>query len=125
MAFDYAGLRDGTVIPLIKRLGKAITLTKPNVSDTFDPTTGVVTVGTATTDTGYAVEDFSGGESGNQEREGSVVDSEIITLFCVDIAEPVPFKDTITMGGVVYSIEKVNPVRPGSVDIMYEVELHG
>lgn len=119
MSDFYEGLRDNTAAPLIRQYGKPITLLRTTGAGSYDPTTGDIdSAGTIEEHAGYAVE---------SNYSAALVDSSAIAtgdrrLLCVDIPRPVPGDDTLKVGSREYSIVNVNPVSPGEVEIMYEVQ---
>ena len=97
---------------------QSVTLTSVTPG-TYDPSTGTVTGGSTTTTTLRAVvEDFKG-----LELIAGLVQAgdKKVTIAGANVAsEPKP-TDTVTVGSVVYAVERVNAVAPGSSAVIYEL----
>ena len=133
MSDFYEGLRDETAIPLIREYGKPVTLLraldKDDLDCEYDPNTGtevctdpdtgeVVDPGEHEEHDGYAVEDsYSAGLI-----DGSAIRVGDLRLLCVKIPKPRQGEDRLRVGDREYEIVNVNPVSPGEVEIMYEVQ---
>jgi len=97
---------------------QSVTLTSITAG-TYDPATGTVSGGsTSTTSLRAVVEDFKGLEliSGLVQAGDKKV-----TIAGANVASVPKPTDTVTAGGVVYSVERVNTVAPGSAAVIYEL----
>ena len=112
---NYATLA-ATARKLIASAGKPVTLTA-HVPGVYDPVAGVETGGSDTTFTGSGVQyefDYT------TQAQAMTLNAEL-RLLCVNIPKPIPDRDTLTVGGVVYQVVHSAPLEPGTVTLLYDV----
>lgn len=133
---DYTALKTGTIIPLIEKYGKAVTLRSPGTSTGYTKTWNagesryqwennttheIVYVDPATTPTdvaGYAVE--------SKYHLDQIDNVNILAsdrrFKTASFTSPKPNKDVLIVGTTQLNIVNVFPVSPGSVDLVYELQ---
>lgn len=120
MAFDYAGLRDGLVQPLLAEFGKVtpgqLSVNVPATGAPYDSQIGTPVLYSCTVvQTVFKKSDNNGTlvEAGDVlflvSPEGLSVEPEMANRIIVD--------------GVIYQIVRVDPLKPGSVIMLWKV--HG
>ena len=134
MSGFYEALRDGTATPLIEEYGAEITLVRPWDSSDYDceydaelmrevcydtDTGAEVTPGADQEFTGSAVVD-------NYSKaliDGTAVQAGDRRMLCVGIPEPSAGVDAIKLDGATYQVVSVDPLSPGGVAVLYEVQV--
>lgn len=99
---------------------QSVTLTT-TTPGTYDPTTGTTSGGSTSTATVRAVvEDYKGLAllPGTQIQAGD----KKITVAAANISAAPKPTDTVTVGGVVFSIVNVVTTQPGSAAVIYEIQ---
>ena len=121
----YARLQN-TAQKLLKGKGQSITLTKVTAG-TYNPATGAMTGTTTSTQTAYgAVFDY-----GTKQIDGTLIKAGdkqlLLSAFKTDgAALTAPsLNDTVTIGGVVYTITQIKPMSPAGTVVMYDCNLRG
>jgi hypothetical protein len=123
----YARLQN-TANKLLKGKGQAVTLTHV-VPGTYDPSTGGVTNTTTTQSGSGAVFEYGTKEAGIYNAPGSLVkvgDKQLLlsALNVAGAALPAPVvNDTVTIGGVTYTITQVKVISPAGTPVMYDCNL--
>lgn len=115
MTFDYTSLRDDTVEPLIAQFGKAATLTQPGTSTgpEYDPTPG--------TPTEYAVTVVESRFS-MADKAGTLVQEDDRMFLMSTANDPAPsLKGTMTVGSDTLQVVNLEPVKPGSIAMLWRV----
>jgi hypothetical protein len=115
VAFDYAGLRTSTVLPMIQQFGMAITYRR--YTDVFAPTTGTNTR-TAVDTSAYGVVT----EYRLSEIDGTLVQSGDRKVLSANIQEP-RVGDALVIALLVYQIVGVRAVAPAGVAVLYEIQV--
>ena len=115
-------LYNETVVRLIKESGKPISLVKPtsaNVGTGYVPGVGYTTPAVPTTDEGYGLEI----EADTKSVSSAIIEQTLLTLMCIEIDNPQPKKDSLTMDSITYSIIHVEKTQPGNVLFYYTLYL--
>jgi len=115
VSFDYASIA-ADARELIKEFGKPVTLTT-HVPGVYDPVTRVETGGSDVPFPGYGVQT----EFDYTTQAQAMTLHASLRLLCVNIPKPVPDRDTLTVGGVVYQVVHSAPLEPGTVTLLYDV----
>jgi hypothetical protein len=108
------GMTD-TATRLIKRFGQAATLTKPGApsGDPWNQTPGTpVDYPVIVAVTQFTIE----------ERSALLIETSDLRVFMTAGTEPTT-ADTLTIGGVSYSVERVNILGPDGVVICFELQV--
>lgn len=123
MAFNYPASAV-TATALITQFGQ--TITHASVTEgVYDPATG--TVGTTTANqTGIGVLlEYSVKESGVMQASGVLVTANtrklLLSVSGMTVA-PMP-NDTVTVAGIVYTVEQVKTLKPSDTVVMYELRV--
>jgi len=116
MAFDYAGLRDGTVEPLIAEFGKPgqISVNVPAVGDPWDSQIGGETLFDVKLVQTKFVKDNNQGTLVEENDVLFLVSTEGVT------ADP-EMANRIVVGGVTYQVVRIDPLQPGTVTMLWKV----
>ena len=112
--------------------GALVTITTLGTPGEYDEATDTQTPGTPTTQTGSGVEDAVSAYSvvNGLAQAGDV--KFLLSPMTSDaygrstgtpLTAPVPDRDTLTKGGQVWAIKKVDPVQPAGTPIMYTLVL--
>lgn len=116
----YDNIRDNVAAPLIQQYGMSITLKVP-AAGTYDPVTGMTTGGTAADYAGYGViEDYT-----TREIDGTTIqrgDKKVMCFFTDTTIIPLTSHD-LSIAGVQHSIQNVNCLEPGSVAVVYTLQV--
>ena len=112
---NYAPLA-ATARKLIAIAGKPVTLTC-HVPGAFDPVTGVESGATSATFTGSGVQT----EFDYSTQAQAMTLNASLRLLCVNIPKPLPERDSLTVGGVVYQVVHSAPLEPGTVTLLFDV----
>jgi len=113
MSYDYASLRDNTVVPLMTRFGKAGTITTPTgaPTDPWEPATG-------STDTAVTVVEVN---PTAEDRDGTIIQENDVMFLVSPEGDPaLDLAQTLTVEGVVYRVVGIMPVRPGPVLVLWK-----
>ena len=111
MRFDYSQIK-ATADRLINRFGKdAVLVTTTTTGPAFDPTVTEVTTDIILAEIGYSL----------TNRNESLVQAGDKLFLVQAVAEPA-LDDKIRLDGVDYQMVQVQPLAPGPVTILYEVQ---
>lgn len=117
----YTDLRDNTADPLIKEFGKPMTLVLKS-GGTYSGATGKITVAESETEypcTGVQVS-FKKSEMGS----GDVKMGDVKVLLSATGLDVVPDSSyRLKIGDEVYTVVNCDPLRPGGVDVIYEMHV--
>ena len=113
-----------TAQKLLKGKGQSLTLTKVTAG-TYNPATGGMTGGTTSTQLAYgAVFEY-----GNKNIDGTLIkvgDKQLLlSAFKTDgtaLTAPV-VNDTVTIGGIVYTVTQVKSLAPAGTIVLYDCNL--
>lgn len=110
-----------TALSLLQEYGQSVTLSR-TVRGTYDPATGAPAAGTTTTYTGTAaVFDYAQARiDGTDIRAGD----QVAYLATDGVVLPLS-GDTMTVGGVVYTVIRAGQLNPGGTAVLYDVQLRG
>lgn len=114
--FDYVGLRDVTVEPLLAEFGKSGTL-HMNESGTGDPWDSQLDAET-TIDVTVVQTRFE-----KSDNQGTLVEADD-ALFLVStdgVTGDPALADRMTVDGVLYQVVRVDPLKPGPVTMLWKV----
>lgn len=115
----YEDKRDGTVKNAMAKYGMAMTLVVP-AEGTFDPDDGDFTPGT---DKLYAVRGLNGNFKKSRKQDMTQGKARFVYLSASGLAiEPTP-NHKLRVSGVDYEILDVQPLTPGGVTVMYELQV--
>jgi len=115
MTFDYGAIRDSVVVPQLANFGEDATLIQPGVptGPEYDPTPG--------TPTPYAVKVLTTAFS-VADRAGSLVQENDQKYLMSTEGNPLPdLKGTITIGGEVLQVIKLETKRYGGTVLFWYV----
>lgn len=118
MAFDYTGIRDGTVIPLIAEFGSTVTLrTKADGvgSEPWNPTFDAAVDYTAkAVRTTFRMDQIDG---------RLIQKDDILYLVSPGDALPAPeLIDKLVDGDNTYNVIQINPLQPGPTTMLWKVQ---
>jgi len=112
-----------TADKLLKGKGQTVTLTK-ETAGAYDPATGTATVTTSAQTAYGAVFEY-----GNQNIDGTLIkegDKQLLlSAFQTDgtaLTAPV-VNDTVTIGGVIYTITRIKPLAPAGTTVIYDCNI--
>lgn len=115
----YEDKRDGTVKNAMAKYGMAMTLVVP-AEGTFNEQTGAVTAGT---DKLYPVQGLNGNFKKSRKADITQAKSRFVYLSASGLTiEPTP-NHKLRVSGVDYEIVDVQPLTPGGVTVMYELQV--
>lgn len=113
--FDYEAIRDGVVEPALVEFGQDATLTQPGASTgpEYDPTPGTpVDYDVKVLKTVFTVADKTGG----------LVQEDDLKFMLSTEGDPLPdLKGTLTVGGVLYQVTKLEPKGPAATILFWYV----
>lgn len=120
MSFDYAR-PNATAIRLIDRFGQTATIIRDGVADESDYANISAAVPTRETCTAVLT-DFS-----MSERATGLIESGDVKLLISThgLSAAPETANRVQVGGNIYNVVNVMPLRPGGVDIMYTVQARG
>lgn len=114
---DYAGLAT-TASALLAEFGQLVTITRRTVSS-FNPVTGVETLGTATQFTGYG----AGFNYKKAEIDGTVIMQGDLNLTLESTATVPAVGDVVTYQTIAYRVMDVETLSPGGTTLIYKLQL--
>lgn len=113
----YASMQ-GTALSLLTKFGQTVTHTI-RTAGTYDPTTGAVTVTETSQSVNVALFDF-----GAEEIDGMIVIAGDKRAYIASSGVTAPkVDDTLSVGGVVWTIKRVTDTNPAGTSIMYDVQV--
>lgn len=113
----YEGLRDNTATKLITKFGRSHTFTRIT-KGAYDPVTGT-SAKTESTFTAYAVkEQFSA-----YERNNTSIGITDIKFMAEAVSEGFEVGDRVTIEGEEYKVSFVDPIKPASVVVAYNLRV--
>lgn len=116
MAFDYAGIRDGTVIPLMQEFGTTATLQipAPNTGEPYDPVRGAPTEVTATV--------LRTKVKSMDRQRLDVEQLDVAYLVSPDgISADPELVDSLVDGGTTYRVVHVETLKPGPTTMLWKL----
>ena len=114
---DYARLAQ-TASDLLEDLGQQVTITRRTVS-AFDGATGIETLGTATTFTGWG----AGFNFKKSEIDGTVIQAGDIKLLLEATTTAPIIGDMVTYESIDYRVMDVDRLSPGGVVLRFNLQL--
>lgn len=116
MAFDYAAIRNGSVIPLLARYGKAAILTQPGTPSgpVWDPVPGAATDNPVTIiETKINIKD----------RDGTLIqENDRMFLLSPDGAPDPAMNNTMTIDGEILRVINFQPIKPGNTLLLWRLQ---
>lgn len=114
----YSGLQE-TSSRLIKEYGAEVTLTRTTLG-TFDPVSGSTSGETTTNFKCHAV--LTNYDIKHINDTQIQLGDKKVTLSAKDLGTKPEMTDTISEGGITYSIKNIQPLNPGGIDLIYELQ---
>lgn len=117
MAFDYASIAK-EVSSLLVDFGQSVTLTNKSVGD-YEVATGASTVTSTEQAAIGVVFDY-----GTKNIDGVLIKAGDKQLYIASVGISAPkVNDTITIGGVIYTITLVKSINPAGTPVLYECNI--